>query len=174
MELLVERLERAEMQIAEMRGESPDVVSAKEKQAEELLNAIVKGFQAVNWDARSNKMRQDSLLALGEPAFRMLPRVALKESSANIYRETAIRIMANSRQERFVEPLVQVIALENLPIQREALLALAKIGGEKAIHHLSLLRNTVPLELKDLTEELWQTLNKSSDSQKIPPLPAIQ
>ena len=119
-------------------------------------------------------MRQDSLLALGEPAFRMLPRVALKESSANIYRETAIRIMANSRQERFVEPLVQVIALENLPIQREALLALAKIGGEKAIHHLSLLRNTVPLELKDLTEELWQTLNKSSDSQKIPPLPAIQ
>lgn len=172
-EALEERLDRAEMQVETMRGQGPDVVAQHEKRAEELLAAVVKGFQGETWDARGNKMRQDSLLALGEPAFRLLQRVALKESSAPVYRETAIRMMGNSRQDRFVETLAQILRQDNLSIQREALLALAKIGGEKTVAQLRTLRHTVPLELKELTAEIWQALTKTTDAPSLPPLPHI-
>jgi len=157
-EILEGRQDRTELGVQGLRGGGTDSVSIKDALAERILNDLVKGIQNESWDPRQSRKLQDSLLAVGEVANRLLVRTALRESSSLDFRLASLRVMGGSHNPRFVGSLSDILALDEVSLQREAVLALAKIGTPEALDILRAFRPKAQGDLLSLVDMVIKTL----------------
>jgi hypothetical protein len=170
-EALEKRNDRSELQVQEIRGRAPDSLTLQDTQAEQLLSVLVRSLQSEAWNPRHSRKLQDSLLGLGEVAYRMIIRTALRESSSDEFRLTAIRIMGSSQTPRFIETLGTLLVSEREEIIRESLLALAKIGNPEALDMLRKARPVLSPELQKLIDTVIPPSVPTVPA--APPIPAM-
>ena len=148
------RLDRLELQIQELRRPGTDSITRIETQAEQTLASLVQGLQNDAWDPRSSRRQQDSLLALGEVAARLLVRTAERESSAEPYRIASVRVMGASNNERFLSTLGGLVVGTDPDVAREAAFALGKLSSPSALDKLRASRTNAAPEIQKIIDEL--------------------
>ena len=168
---LVERTDRMELQVQSMRGTATDSVSLKERTAERIIGELVKGLRNETWDPRQARKLQDSLLALGEVSARMMVRIIQRESSSDDYRITCFRIMGASKNPRYVPDLADALSIDDPDLQREVVIALAKISTPDAIEALRSFRAKAIPDLQKLLDEILQTV-PAAPAMPVPPAPS--
>ncbi|HSQ42899.1 MAG TPA: HEAT repeat domain-containing protein [Fibrobacteraceae bacterium] len=168
------RMDHLELQMQELHRGGTDSLSIKEAKAERLLDLLVKGLGDETWDPQQGKHLQDSLLALGEVADRMLIRVVERESSALEFRLVALRLMGSSQNPRFVPSLGDVLKIDEPAIQRECVLALARISSPEAIDLLRSFRTKASADLWSMIDEILGDRPVSTKTPvPLPPLPIL-
>jgi len=131
------RLDRTETQLLASSDNTQDSILMAEEKATEYLDRMVREFESEAYDVALVRSLQDSLLTLGESAHRVLTRMVRSGFVSDRHKEQAIRIMAFSKNERYIPVLIeQLTAIDNNAqgnVQREILLALGKFNATQAI-----------------------------------------
>ena len=127
------RLSRSEFLLSEITGPRVTFDQEEETASALILDQIVKTYRTEPDNIDALRGFQDSLLAIGEPAYNALNRLAEHPATDDLYRETVIRIMGNSKLKRFSSALMGQLNHDKVVIRREALIALGKIGDYASI-----------------------------------------
>lgn len=152
------RLSRTEMLLSEITG--PRVVFEEEDEtaAAVILDKIVQTYRATPDEVTLLRSLQDSLLAMGEASDAVLTSLAEHPATDDIYRETVIKIMGNSKRKKFAGSILPHLNHSKIIIRREALISLGKIADLSTLDEVRKLTQDKDPIVKIIAEQVVQKI----------------